>query len=82
MAAPDKAAARRLEVRVDHNVCVGNAMCVDTAPDAFELDDQRRSVTRPAAAAVGEKTLTEAAVNCPVSAIIVRDADTGEQIFP
>jgi ferredoxin len=73
--------ARKLRVRVDHDVCVGNAMCVTIATKAFRLDDNRQSeVADPDGDSV-EKIL-EAAENCPVSAILVEDAETGEQLFP
>jgi ferredoxin len=73
--------ARKLLVRVDHDVCVGNAMCVTIATKAFRLDGNRQSeVADPDGDSV-EKVL-EAAENCPVSAILVEDADTGEQLFP
>ncbi|HEY7366186.1 MAG TPA: ferredoxin [Methylomirabilota bacterium] len=51
------------------------------APRAFAHNANRQSeVTDPA----GEPpaTILEAAENCPVSAIRVEDADTGERLFP
>jgi ferredoxin len=30
--------ARKLRIRVDHNVCVGNAMCETFAPHVFQLN--------------------------------------------
>ncbi len=73
--------ARKLKVWVDHQVCVGNAMCESFAPNVFRLDDNRQSeVVDPAGDSV-EKVL-EAAENCPVSAIFVEDAETGERLFP
>ena len=72
---------RNLRIRIDHNTCVGNAMCETFAPNVFRLNDNRQSeVADPAADSV-EKIL-EAAENCPVSAIFVEDAETGEQLFP
>ena len=73
--------ARKLRVRVDHNVCVGNAMCTSIAPKVFALNDNRQSEAVDPAGDTVEKIL-EAAENCPVSAITVEDADTGEQLFP
>ncbi len=35
--------ARKLRVRVDHLLCVGNAMCETFAPNAFRLNDDRQS---------------------------------------
>src|SRR5207248_11535343 len=76
-----EAVARKLRVRVDHDVCVGNAMCETIAPKVFRLNDNRQSEAVDPAADTVEKIL-EAAENCPVSAIFVEDAETGEQLFP
>ena len=73
--------ARKLRIRVDHNACVGNAMCETFAPNVFRLNDDRQSEAIDPAGDSEEKIL-EAAENCPVSAITVEDAETGEQLFP
>ena len=73
--------ARKLRVRVDHLLCVGNAMCETFAPHVFRLNDDRQSEAVDPAGDPVEQVL-EAAENCPVSAITVEDADTGEQLFP
>jgi ferredoxin len=73
--------ARKLRVWVDHHTCVGNAMCEAIATSTFRLNENRQSeVVDPAGDSV-EKIL-EAAENCPVSAIFVEDAETGERLFP
>ena len=72
---------RKLNITVDYNVCVGNAMCETFATNTFGLNDDRQSyVVDPAGDP--EETVLEAAENCPVSAITVVDAETGEQLFP
>src|SRR5262249_60277393 len=71
----------KLRVWVDHDVCVGNAMCETIAPKVFRLNDNRQSEAVDPAGDTVEKIL-EAAENCPVSAIFVEDAVTGEQLFP
>lgn len=73
--------ARKLRVRVDHNVCVGNAMCETFAPNTFRLNDNRQSEAVDPDGDTVEKIM-EAAESCPVSAIFVEDAETGEQLFP
>jgi ferredoxin len=73
--------ARALRIRVDHEVCVGNAMCTTIAPAVFVLNDDRQSEAVNSAGDTVEKIL-EAAENCPVSAITVEDAETGERLFP
>lgn len=73
--------ARTLRVWVDHQVCVGNAMCESIAPEVFQLNADRQSeAVNPAGDT--EENILEAAENCPVSAIFVEDADTGERLFP
>jgi ferredoxin len=72
---------RKLRVRVDHLLCVGNAMCETFAPNVFQLNDDRQSeAVNPEGDP--EAQILEAAENCPMSAIIVEDADTGEQLCP
>lgn len=73
--------ARKLRVRVDHQVCVGNAMCESFAPGVFALNANRQSEVVNPEGDSADKIL-EAAENCPVSAIVVEDADTGEALFP
>jgi ferredoxin len=72
-----------LRIRVDHDVCVGNAMCETIAPRVFRLNENRQSeAVDPAPAGDTVEKILEAAENCPVSAIFVEDAETGEQLFP
>jgi ferredoxin len=73
--------ARKVRVWVDPQVCVGNAMCESFAPKTFRLNDNRQSeVFNPEGNSV--ENILEAAENCPVSAIFVEDAETGERLFP
>ena len=73
--------ARKLRVWVDRQTCVGNAMCEAIAPKVFRLDENRQSeAVDPTADS--EAKILEAAENCPVSAIFVEDAETGERLFP
>jgi ferredoxin len=72
---------RKLRLRVDHTACVGNAMCETIATQSFRLNDNRQSeVIDPPGD--DEAAILEAAENCPVSAIFVEDAETGERLFP
>ncbi len=72
---------RRLNVRVDHACCVGNAMCLATAPGVFAHNDHRQSeVVDPEGES--EEKILEAAFNCPTRAIRVEIAEGGEQLFP
>ena len=73
--------ARKIQVSVDHNICVGNAMCVTIATKAFELNDERQAVSANPDGDT-EEIIMEAAESCPVAAITVTVADGGEQLFP
>ena len=56
-------------------------MCESIAPRVFRLNDDRQSEVADTTADTEAKIL-EAAENCPVSAIFVEDAETGERLFP
>ena len=73
--------ARKIAVSVDHDICVGNAMCITIATKAFELNDERQAVGANPDGDT-EELILAAAENCPVAAITVTDADSGEQLFP
>ncbi len=72
--------AQKLKITVDHNKCVGNAMCEQYAPNVFGLNDLRQSYVKDPGGDPLENIM-EAAENCPVSAIKVENADTGEVLF-
>jgi ferredoxin len=63
-------AENRISVEVDRDLCIGSADCVDTAPAVFELDDEGKAVVIDPDGAPTEEIL-EAAMNCPVTAILV-----------
>jgi ferredoxin len=68
-------------IEVDRELCFGFGDCVDSAPGVFELDDENKSVVvDPDGAAKDD--LVMASQDCPVDAIIICDAETGEQIYP
>lgn len=72
---------RRLEISVDRETCISNALCTMTAPDHFELDATNRARATDSPAAASER-LWEAIRGCPVGAIRAVDAETGEQLYP
>jgi ferredoxin len=63
--------------QIDEFACTAHGDCVDIAPDVFELDD--------VAQVIGDgppDLILKAAKACPSVAIVVIDAETGEQVFP
>ena len=70
-----------ITIEVDRELCFGFGDCVDSAPGVFELDEESKSlVVDPDAQ--DKDAIVLAAQDCPVDAIFIRDAETGEQIYP
>jgi ferredoxin len=66
-----------LHVQIDHDACLAHGDCAVVAPDVFVVDDT--------ASIVGEASddvLLAAAQACPSVAIILTDAESGEQVYP
>jgi ferredoxin len=70
-----------LDISVDHNRCVGSTMCVQFAPEVFALDGAGQSVVQDPGGATRDEII-DAASQCPMEAITVADAATGEELFP
>ena len=80
MSAPEVSALNRIIVEVDRALCFGFGDCVDTLPDVFALDDEDVAIVLDPDAA-GVDHIIEAAMNCPVDAIIVT-GEQGDQLYP
>ncbi|MFF5470310.1 ferredoxin [Streptomyces achromogenes] len=71
----------RWHVEVDRTLCAGTAQCLHHAPGGFRLDSARQS--RPVAPDTdASEQLLAAAEGCPVEAIVITLADSGEAVFP
>lgn len=70
-----------LDISVNHNRCVGSTMCIQFAPEVFALDDAGQSVVTDPGGSARDQVL-DAASQCPMEAITVVDATTGEELFP
>jgi len=71
----------RYHVLIDKEACVGDKLCVDRCPDVFGVDSDDKPVV------VNENTdwpenLEWLAKNCPVDALTIVDAETGEKVWP
>jgi ferredoxin len=71
----------RWSVRVDPALCTGSGVCAGVAPHLFALDTG--NIARAAAAELdAQDTLLSAAECCPMQAITLEDARTGEVVHP
>lgn len=69
----------RWKVEVDRGVCIGSGMCVGVAPGRFKLGrDQRSQAVESEIDA--DEAVRAAAGSCPVEAILLVDAATGEEV--
>ena len=78
---------KRLILSIDQSLCMGAESCASLAPEVFALD-----ATRINNEALGMRDVMDrevhsdkilsAAQTCPYKAITVKDAETGEQLFP
>ncbi len=83
---------RKLVVQVDQDLCLGAESCARLAPEVFALDESqlggRRKETEPLGMmevderSVESERIIRAAMSCPYRAILIRDAETGDQICP
>lgn len=71
---------RSLRISVDHHKCVGSTLCTLIAPSVFALDDQGQSIVVDPTGDT-EEQVVDAAEQCPMSAISVADAESGERLF-
>ena len=66
-----------LNVHIDHDACLAHGDCAVVAPDVFVVDDVARVVGD-----APDDVLIAAAQSCPSVAIVLTDAETGEQVYP
>ena len=70
-----------ITIEVDRVLCFGFGDCGDSAPGVFELDEESKSVVVDPDAQ-DKDDIVLAAQDCPVDAIFIVDAESGEQIYP
>jgi ferredoxin len=67
-------------IEVDRDVCMSSGKCVADAPDLFRFDDDEIAEPVPGADPPSDQRALDLARACPSGALVVRDADTGEEI--
>jgi ferredoxin len=70
---------QRWRVSVDQRLCISSGGCVGVAPAHFALDGEQRS--HPVSEVIdADEAVRDAAASCPVEAISLADAQTGEPV--
>ena len=70
-----------LTVRIERDTCIGSANCIKSAPDLFQLDDEKICAFTPNPGNTERDVVLEACRVCPVDALYVIDA-AGTQLVP
>jgi ferredoxin len=72
--------SRSLEVEVASS-CISSGYCRNALPEVFGAKEDRKSFvkTNPVQ---DSPELRDAFDSCPVEAIVAKDAETGEEVFP
>lgn len=73
--------AAKVKICIDRDQCIGDGLCVNEAPETFELDDDQKAVVREGPGDDLEY-IVAAAQSCPLDIIVVEDAVTGEKLHP
>ena len=71
----------KYKVKVVRELCIGAASCIAVSPDTFLLDEEKKAVIKENSQDAPENILM-AAQSCPTAAIIITNAETGEQVWP
>lgn len=72
---------KKFKIKIDRNLCIGAASCVALAMKTFELDAENKAIVMDEGGDEAE-TIKLAAESCPTKAIILENAETGEQEYP
>ena len=73
---------RKYIIEYHRDVCIGAASCSAIAGATFQMDDENKAIIVEEGYWDDEELIMAAAQSCPVFAIIIKDAETGKQIFP
>lgn len=74
-------AKARYHVLINKELCVGDKLCVDRSPDVFDVDEDDIPFVKDENTKWPENLLW-LAKNCPVEALTIVDAETGEKVWP
>lgn len=73
--------AKKYTIKIDRTLCIGAASCVALAIKTFGLDGENKAVVLDEDGDEAE-LIKLAAESCPTKAIILENAETGEQEYP
>jgi ferredoxin len=72
----------RYDAEVDPRICTGARLCTAIAPHVFTFDEAAFASVVRGGPFADDDAVREAGESCPVEAITVTDADSGEHVAP
>ena len=72
---------KKYKIKIDRNLCIGAASCVALAMKNFALDSENKAIILEGEGDSPE-AIKLAAESCPTKAIILENAETGDQEYP
>lgn len=71
----------KYKVKVIRATCISAGSCIAVSPTTFEFDSETKAKVIEGSEDTPENILL-AAQSCPTKAIVITDAETGEQVWP
>ena len=71
----------KYKIEIDRDLCIGDGACCDEAPQTLEMDDETIAVVVDPDGNTPEEIMS-AAQSCPVDAVILTDAKSGDKVWP
>jgi len=64
----------KMKVWIDRDLCTGDAICADEAPEVFSMDDEGLAIVNPGMELAGDREDVKRMVDeCPGAAIFVEE---------
>jgi ferredoxin len=71
----------KYKVKVLREACISAGSCIAVSPTVFQFDEENKAIIVEGAQD-DEMNILMAAQSCPTKAIVISDAETGQQVWP
>jgi len=70
-------------IEYHRDMCISAGSCAAIGPNTFKMDDENKAIMiNGESGPDSDENVLAAAQSCPVMAIVIKDAQTGEQVYP
>ncbi|MFA6981504.1 MAG: ferredoxin [Patescibacteria group bacterium] len=71
----------KYKVKVIRNACISAGSCIAVSPTVFQFDAENKAIILDGAQD-DEANILMAAQSCPTKAVVITDAESGQQVWP